>query len=183
MRAGMSTYSTATDTTYTGWISGGTDWWNFARLTKGYGILSLVGIAFITQILATFGIVPELNGMIWTLGMGIGLPLLASVYLVFLGLAYEGAFGQLASDTANAVAISKYIETEFGSFLGMTGLLWVEFAMNKKAWTDGTLGVKPAEPEEEVTEEEVVEEEVATEEETTDGEADPAAEETAAFAI
>ena len=141
----MSTYSTATDTTYPGW-STGTDWWNLARLTKGYGILSLVGIAFITQILATFGIVPELNGTIWTLGMGIGLPVLASVYLIFLGLAYEDSFSQLSTDTANAVAISKYIETEFGSFLGMTGLLWVEFAMNKKAWTDGTLGVKPAEP-------------------------------------
>lgn len=53
-----------------------------------------------------------------------------------LFLAFNTAYGKIEGE-ADAVTITRMIQQEVGSFMGMTALVWVYFAMGKKAMKDG----------------------------------------------
>lgn len=76
--------------------------------------------------------------MVWSYGVGLAFPVLAMVYLTMLFMAFNTAYGKIAGDTNFlSTSVTTYIQQEVGSFMGMTALVWVYFAMSKKAWTDG----------------------------------------------
>ena len=111
MRGNLTDYVTSRDTDFTTTIvNGGFDAWKIARQVERYGILPLIGLAMITQGLATSGVAVVVNGFVWQYGMEIVLPLVATAYFTLLGLAFNKAFSQL--DTANqaiAVTAAQYI--------------------------------------------------------------------------
>ena len=114
-------------------------------------MLALVSIWTITQALATFGIAPSINALVWTYGMGYGMPILTLVYLIMLFLSYEAMYA-LYSVTANipvaaAVTIANMITNEFGSFMSAMGMLWAIYAYNMKAFNDGLKKSESAEEE------------------------------------
>ena len=52
-------------------------------------MLALYAVAFITQAMATFGISPSINEMVWMYGVGTAGPLLSIIYSILMFLAYN----------------------------------------------------------------------------------------------
>ena len=101
-------------------------------------MLAVVLTWTITQALGTFGVVPEINALVWTYGIGYGMPVLTLVYMILIYLSYEKMYAlySVGSD-ATAYTLSTKINGDFGGFMGAMGLLWATYAYNKKAFNDG----------------------------------------------
>ena len=88
MASKVSDYTTVRDN-YKNLDSSKPDYWSFANMTKGFGMLALYGIAWLAQLLATAGVAVEVNKMVQEWGfMGLG-TILGTVYSVFIALAYN----------------------------------------------------------------------------------------------
>ena len=108
-----------------------TKFWSLANMTKGYGMLAIFGVAFVTQVLSTFGIASSINTMVWNYGVtGVG-TLLAIVYGVFIFMAYSACrTGMKETDAAKrnaALAAAIQIESEFAGFMGAISMVWVTY--------------------------------------------------------
>ena len=113
-----------------------TKFWSLANMTKGYGMLAIFGVAFVTQVLNTFGIASSINTMVWDYGVtGVG-TLLAIVYGVFIFMAYSKCrtgMMDAAKRTAALVAASQ-LEWEFAGFMAAISMVWVAYGQNLTLW-------------------------------------------------
>lgn len=66
---------------------GGTNYWSLANMLNGYSKLAIYTVAFVTQILATVGIVPEINEMVWQYGVFYGMPTINVMVVTLMFLA------------------------------------------------------------------------------------------------
>ena len=82
--AGLTTYY---DNGTTAW-SGGTNWWKLASQTMAYVNLAVWGVAALTQLLATFGIMTDINLLVWMYGVF----LVGMISTAITGLLYGYAF-------------------------------------------------------------------------------------------
>ena len=83
----------STKTYYDAWIprDGETNWWEIGNMILDFGKLALWGVAWIFQLLAVFGILNEINMLIWDWGIFVGVPVVLSVWLVVMGGAFDAA--------------------------------------------------------------------------------------------
>lgn len=56
-----------------------------------FGKLALWGVAWIFQLLSVFGILSEINMLIWDWGIFVGVPVVISMWLPIMGGAYDAA--------------------------------------------------------------------------------------------
>lgn len=111
------------------------NWWEYASLTKQYGFLAIFGIAFITQLVALFGVIESVNVLIWQWAVGFGGTLIASVYLVLMGLAYDKVATKCRADTADAACfLQTYLNTDLAIFLASTALTFATLKFDLKKW-------------------------------------------------
>ena len=119
-----------------------TNYWSLAMLIFSYGGLGLFGIAFLTQLMALFGLFVPLNLFWWTSGLG----LLGFTYeltlAVFFFLAYDGARALLTSSNATTAATAvKLVAKVFEDILTVTALeLW--FGFMYITWKDGWMAAQ-----------------------------------------
>jgi len=66
----------------------GTNYWELANMFNNYAGLAIFGVAFLTQAISFFGILNDINVMVWTYGVGMGGTILGVAYnlLIMLGL-------------------------------------------------------------------------------------------------
>jgi hypothetical protein len=95
---------------------------NLAFMILDYGSLGLWGVAWIFQLIAMFGILTDINMIIWDWGIFVGMPVLLSVWLTLMGGAYDAGnmkcrsvagngcseAGQMAGDIVLAMAIAAW---------------------------------------------------------------------------
>jgi hypothetical protein len=82
---------------YLSFISGtGTNWFEIGDLIQNYANLSLFGIAFITQLLALFGIAAWLNALVWFWGVMLVGGLANGIGAFFKFLAYDNCYDKAA---------------------------------------------------------------------------------------
>ncbi len=79
-------------------VGSDTEWYKFGNYIINYGNLSLFGIAFITQLLAVFGIAPMINYLVWFWGIMVGGGVVNMLGQFFYFLGYDSAY------SANTVA-------------------------------------------------------------------------------
>ena len=60
-------------------------------MLNGYSKPAIYGVAFVTQILAILGIMPEINMMVWKYGVYLGVSGINLLYIVINGYAYDAA--------------------------------------------------------------------------------------------
>ena len=99
----MAYYVTMTETYYPASLpTGSTNFWTLANQSLWFN-RAIIGIAFLFQALATNGTAKEMNWLVWTYVVFIGLPIGNIIYMTLLYLAYDAAF-----DNMNIVAASGY---------------------------------------------------------------------------
>lgn len=69
--------------------TGNTDYYKLVHMIENYGMLGLFGIAFITQLLATFGIMTDINLLVWMMVVPLGGLLLELTLVILSFLAYN----------------------------------------------------------------------------------------------
>ena len=114
------------------------EYWNYANMTKGYGLLAIYGIAFVSQALATFGIAVEINTMVreWgvmALGTGVGL-----IYSLLLAAAYNTCKTTWSASTNASGEISNImnqLEWDYGGYIAIVAMVWAAYAQNLNVWT------------------------------------------------
>jgi len=82
---------------------GSTNYWELGTLIADFGMLGIFGVAFVTEILATFGIAPELNVMVWAFGVGLGGLIVGLTYNIMMFLAINTVYG-INSNTSKVAA-------------------------------------------------------------------------------
>ena len=121
--------------------TGNTDYYKLLHQVEGYGVMGVWGLAALTQLLATFGIMVGINMMVWgtVLPLVGGLVELGAMVLAFM--AYNQFFdqSQLASPNATAGAYMARMEREmanhaanhiaghFEMYLEMSSWLWAAY--------------------------------------------------------
>ena len=99
----MAYYVTMTETYYPASLpTGSTNFWTLAIQSLWFN-RAIIGTAFLFQALATYGTAKEINWLVWTYGVGVGLPIGNILYMTLLYLAYDAAF-----DNMNIVVASGY---------------------------------------------------------------------------
>ena len=89
-----------------------TNWWSLAGLVNDYGGLVLGSMAFLTQLLALFGILVELNLLMWTTILGtIGLTYQLTLTVLYF-MAYNSANSKKSEKVATADALMSLILTD-----------------------------------------------------------------------
>ncbi len=102
---------------YNAFLSGtGTNWFEIGDMIQNYANLSLFGIAFITQLLALFGILTWLNALVWFWGIMLAGGLANGVGAFFKFLAYDncwdkatGCDGTVKADMIAGTAMSTSV--------------------------------------------------------------------------
>lgn len=51
---------------------GSTNYWELSNMIYNYGMIAIWGVAVITQLMSIFGVMPEINMLVWSYGVGIG---------------------------------------------------------------------------------------------------------------
>ena len=144
---------------------GGTNWWSLANMINSYGKLSIFGIAFITQLLATLGIAASINTIIWHWLVIVGVSLINVLYVIFDGLSYDTATDKCRSENvSNACTVQAAIELDFYIFFAMEGFVAATMYTNYSNWLQGqNEAAFDGGSEAEKTEEPVNQEDAATE--------------------
>jgi len=163
----------STKTYYDIWATSFTDtnWWELANMVLDFGKLSLWGVAWIFQLLAVFGILNEINMLIWDWGIFVGVPVVISQWLGLMGGAYDAVNNRCRINTSgNECKIKEAMEIELlltfaiSAWTGAT--VWANHGQWHQAQQRAINGTTMEEEEEEV----VAEEEVAADEAAIDGE-------------
>ena len=120
-----------------GEMGGKTNYWKFANLIEGYGVLAVLSIAAITQLLSFAGIAVGLNILVWTFGVGFGGAIISGVAGLLRFLAYDQEF-------SNKDDVAKYSSGIKGAaklesvYAGISGsALSLMFLMEYKNWLYG----------------------------------------------
>ena len=71
-----------------------TNYWSLAGLVFDWGGLGLVGLVFLTQLMAIFGLFTSLNLFMWTVFLGSIGTLYQMTIAVLYFLAYDGAYSK-----------------------------------------------------------------------------------------
>jgi len=161
---------------------GSTNYWELGTLIADFGMIGIFGVAFVTEILATFGIAPELNVMVWAFGVGLGGLVIGLTYNIMMFMAINTAYG-VNSDATKAGAsaaglVMKLIQSDWllsnaaGAMIG-----WVLFSAYGNWWESMDSQIEEEDEETAMEEEVAVEEETAVEEEVIAGEGEIATEE------
>ena len=96
-------------------------------MTKGYGMLALFGVAWISQLVATFGIATSIATMVFEWGiMGLG-SVLGLVYSIFMFMAYNACKTSWSTTQATASEMAQ-LEWEWGGYLAVMSMVWVAYA-------------------------------------------------------
>lgn len=69
--------------------SGNTDYYKLIHMIENFGVLGIFGIAFLTQLLATFGIMVDINLLVWMMVVPLGGLILELTVAVLSFLAYN----------------------------------------------------------------------------------------------
>jgi len=116
---------------YTVWMEtfGGADtnWWEVGNMILDFGKLSLWGVAWIFQLLAVFGILSEINMLIWEWGIFVGVPVVISLWMGFMGGSYDAAHARCRNGATSECTIVSTLEGE----------IMTTFAVS--AWTGATV--------------------------------------------
>ena len=112
----------------------GTNWWLIGNMISQYSALSLWGLAFLTQLLALFGVLNKVNFFVWEIGIFRALPLLSLVGAIFSYIAYEKAYGLVDGMALMGAIRLEYLQTLIeGSMTGMA------LQGSAKSWTQANL--------------------------------------------
>lgn len=166
---------------------GSTNYWELGTLIADFGMLGIFGVAFVTEILATFGIAPELNVMVWAFGVGLGGLVIGLTYNIMMFMAINTCYG-INSDSAKAMTtgipaglLMQQIQFDWlmsNAAAAMIG--WVLFSAYGNWWESMDSQIVDEDEEMKMEEETAaVEEETAVEEEVIAGEGEIATEEEA----
>lgn len=166
---------------------GSTNYWELGTLIADFGMLGIFGVAFVTEILATFGIAPELNVMVWAFGVGLGGLVIGLTYNIMMFMAINTCYG-INSDSSKATSatypagiLMQQIQFDWlmsNAAAAMIG--WVLFSAYGNWWESMDSQIVDEDEEMKMEEETAaVEEETAVEEEVIAGEGEIATEEEA----
>ena len=111
------------------------DYWSYANMTKGFGMLALYGIAWVAQVLATAGVAVEVNKMVQEWGfMGLG-TILGTVYSIFIALAYNYCkTSWTTSNSTQTYQAMAQLEWEYSGYLVVNTMIWGAYASHLKVW-------------------------------------------------
>ena len=96
--------------------SGDTNWWELGRYLRNYSAIAIMGTAFVTQLLAIFGIAVPINDLVWYWGVGWALFVLQNLGTICNLLAYDQAHRYLNGGSTDASVLSN-ASTVFGGAL------------------------------------------------------------------
>ena len=116
--------------------SGNTDYYNLLHMVGNYGGLGIWGIASLTQLLATFGIMVGINMMVWGMLVPMGGLLIELAYLVLGFLAYDQFFKQYEASNATAYSYMAAMEREMAMHTAehVAGAFEIYHAMPSWLW-------------------------------------------------
>jgi len=81
-----------------------TNWWKLASQTMNYVELGVWGVAAVTQLLATFGMMNDINLLVWMYVVGVVGGLATGLMGIFYELAYDTAYTN-SEDTSKTTAV------------------------------------------------------------------------------
>jgi len=120
---------------YTDATGDSTNWWLIASLTKQYGFLAIFGIAFWTQLIGIFGVGEKANVIVWQWVVGFTGTLIASIYLVLMGLAYDKVTTKCRGDTtSSACTVQTELTNDLALFMASTALSFATLKFDLKKW-------------------------------------------------
>lgn len=138
-----------------------------------YSMLGIWGVAFIFEIIATFGILNEINVMVWAFGVGLGGLLISLTYNILMFIAITTAQGingdssKTAAQQAAAGSIMLLIQGDWLSSNAAAGFIGMcLFSAYGNWWAAQEAGMDAAEQ----TEEESAEQEEQAAEEAAEDE-------------
>ena len=156
---------------YTAFLTGtGTNWFEIGDMIQNYANLSLFGIAFITQLLALFGILTWLNALVWFWGIMLVGGLVNGVAMFFKFLAYDNCWDKL-NGCSTSVKADMVANTAMSTSVSLTLYMQAENWM-WGVWEGQTQEEKDAQVEELLMEVAAWEEEMRAEMEAEMGEAE-----------
>ena len=114
------------------------NYWQIANMIDGYGGLFFWGVASITQLLSVFGVMADVNLLVWG---QIG-PLMGIVSLISYGLrlfAYDTAYDLVVADSTNtnATTVRDSLETELVEVAAMQAATGLALLQEKDNWLEG----------------------------------------------
>ena len=77
------------------------NWWKFAHYVTDYGKISLWGVAAIFQLLSDFGVMSDINIMVWVYGLAYGGSVVSVVAWIAYYVAYDTSYS-VSMDQADA---------------------------------------------------------------------------------
>ena len=114
---------------YKSFLTGtGTNWFEIGDLIQNYANLSLFGIAFVTQLLALFGIASGINALVWMWGIMLAGGLANGVAGFMKFLAYDNCWDKTdgcQSLVKNDMVMQTAMETSVSLALYMQGENWM----------------------------------------------------------
>jgi hypothetical protein len=148
---------------------GSTNYWDLATMIADYGMLGIWAAAFVTEILATFGIAPEVNVMVWAFGVGLGGLVISLTYNILMFLAIQTAYGISSDSTKSswsaAASVQAAIQQDWISSNAAAGFIGMcLFTAYGNWWASMEAAMEETEETEEQTEEAAVEEAAAEDE-------------------
>ncbi len=113
-----------------------TDWFKIGDQIQYYGNLSLYGAAFLTSLLALFGIAPMINVMVWYLGVYWVGAFVLGISFFFKLLAFDSAHKNLTDLKYGATAAVAYgtIKGDFAMTLAGTAMKILPLVMQSENW-------------------------------------------------
>ena len=116
--------------------SGNTDYYDLLHMIETYGGLGVFGIASVTQLLATFGIMTGINMMVWGTVVPMGGMLIELVYGVIGFLAYNQFFEQYEASNSSAYTFMAMMEREMAMHTAshVAGAFEIYHAMPSWLW-------------------------------------------------
>jgi len=123
-------------------------WWRMGSLIKTWGVLVIMGVAFLTQLLSMFGMFAHINMLVWGWGVMLGGGILSMVSGIMTMLSYRQAMKAQADDSdtnsgstmqtlgTNGMALQEAIEKD------MLKMMVHETAATLTAWEYGEMWMK-----------------------------------------
>mmetsp|Transcript_42192 Transcript_42192/g.55587 ORF Transcript_42192/g.55587 Transcript_42192/m.55587 type:complete len:334 (-) Transcript_42192:325-1326(-) len=119
---------------------GDTNFWELGHVLGHYASLIIMGGAACTQLLTIFGIAPEINYLVWTMGVGTVLYIIENISTILTVLAYDKAHTYLAKTTStsteltNAATVSKGALKDFIKHQAKHAVIELALWGNKDDW-------------------------------------------------
>lgn len=113
---------------------GGTNWWGLSSLISYYSRIAVYGVAFVFQMMAIFGLFPEINIYVWEWGIVIGMASLEVLIMLMTALGYDSATVKCREGITGACDVVDMIFDDLLVFFGVTAFSGVIVTMNWKMW-------------------------------------------------